>query len=97
MTRDDIQAGDIITLCNNNKFRIVHCNGFLYLLNTNTWCTQSRLDGICNKDLTNVSGKCTIDIIERDGKMIWHRPVEMTVSEIEKALRLSPGCLRIKY
>ena len=97
MTRDDIQAGDVITLSNTNKFRIIHSGGFLYLLNTSSWCTQSRLDGVCHQDLTNLPGKCTIDLIERDGKMIWHRPVEMTIDEIEKALRLSPGCLRIKY
>ena len=96
MTRDDIQAGDVITLSNTNKFRIIEVSGFLYFLNINSWYAQSRLDSLCTQDLKPILGKCEIIIIERNNKVIWTRPVEMTISEIEKALKLTPGSLRIK-
>lgn len=96
MTRDDIKAGDVITLSNTNKFRIVNCGEFLYLLNTSSWCTQSRLDGVCDQNLKPILGKCEIVYIERNDKVIWTRPIELTIAEIEKALKLTPGSLRIK-
>jgi hypothetical protein len=34
--------------------------------------------------------------IRSNGKVIWSTPVEMTIAEIEKALRMTPGSLRIK-
>ena len=96
MTRDDIQAGDVITLSNTSKFRILNVSGFLYFLNTNSWYTQSRLDSLCTQDLKPHFGKCEIVSIERNNKVIWTKPVEMTISEIEQLLKLTPGSLRIK-
>ena len=31
-----------------------------------------------------------------NGSVVWTKPVEMTIAEIEKVLKLTPGSLRIK-
>ena len=96
MTRNDIKTGDILILRNGNEFRIINVNDTLYLLDMNDYYTSSKLDSMCFNDLTPVPGKSTIECVKRNNQVIWVRPVTMTIAQIEQALKLSPGSLRIK-
>lgn len=96
MTRNDIQTGDILILSNGNEFRIISVNKIFYILSEGDYCTSTRLDSMCFNDLTPVAGKATIESIKRDNRIIWTRPIVMTIAQIEQALKLSPGSLRIK-
>ena len=96
MTREDIKAGDIIILNNGNDFRVVTMYGARYLMFPNTYRINSYLPELCDSNLNPIDGKSAIRSIYRDGKLIWTSPIEMTISEIEKALKLTPGSLRIK-
>jgi hypothetical protein len=51
---------------------------------------------LCDSNLNPIRNVSAIKEIYRDGKLIWTKPIEMTISEIEKALKLTPGSLRIK-
>lgn len=56
-----------------------------------------KLDDLCNEDLTPGNGMSAItEIRECNGNVIWTKPVEMTIAEIEKALKIRPEGLRIK-
>ena len=96
MTREDVKAGDIIVLNNGNDFRIVYICGNLYTMFPNTYRISSPFAEICDSNLNPVKGKSAIKEIYRDGKLIWTPPTEMTIAEIEKALKITPGSLRIK-
>lgn len=96
MTREDIKAGDIIVLNNGNDFRIVTICGTLYTMFPNSYRVNSPLAELCDQNLQPNKGLSAIKSIYRDGKLIWTPPIEMTVSEIEIALKLTPGSLRIK-
>lgn len=96
MKREYIQAGDIIVLNNGNDFRIITMSGTKYMMFPNTYRISSPLSEICDPNLNPVEGKSAIKSIYRDGKLIWTSPIEMTISEIENALKLTPGSLRIK-
>jgi hypothetical protein len=55
------------------------------------------LNELCDQDLLPMKGCAEItEIRDYRGNTIWTRPIEMTVAEIEKALSLMPGTLRIK-
>ena len=96
MKREDIKAGDLIVLNNGNDFRIVLMYGSRYLMFPNTYRINSSLAELCDSNLNPIDGKSSIKEIYRDGKLIWTPPIEMTIAEIEKALRLTPGSLKIK-
>lgn len=96
MTRNDIQTGDILILSNGNEFRIISVNKIFYVLSEGSYCTSTRLDSMCFNDLQPVAGKATIESIKRDNRIIWTRPIVLTIAEIERALKLTPGSLRIK-
>lgn len=96
MTRKDIQAGDIVVLNNGNDFRIVTMSGTKYLMLPNTYRISGPLAEVCDPSIQPIEGVSAIRSIYRDGKLIWTSPIEMTISEIENALKLTPGSLRIK-
>jgi hypothetical protein len=96
MTTEDIKAGDIIVLNNGNDFRVVTMAGTKYLMFPNTYRINSCLAELCDSNLNPIRNVSAIKEIYRDGKLIWTKPIEMTISEIEKALKLTPGSLRIK-
>jgi hypothetical protein len=96
MTREDIKAGDIVILNNGNDFRIVAMYGNKYLMFPNTYRISGPLTDVCDLNLNPLEGVSAIKEIYRDEKLIWTKPIEMTISEIEKALKLTPGSLRIK-
>ena len=96
MTRNDIIAGDVIVLNNGNDFRIVTICGTLYTMFPNSYRVNRPLAELCDQNLQPNEGLSAIKSIYRDGKLIWIPPIEMTIAEIEKALKLTPGSLRIK-
>lgn len=96
MTREDIKAGDIIVLNNGNDFRIVYMYGNIYTMFPNSYRINGPLTEICYSDLRPKEGVSAIKSIYRDRKLIWTKPIELTIAEIEKALKLTPGSLRIK-
>ena len=96
MKREDIKAGDVIVLDNGNDFRIVYMDGNLYTMFPNFYRISGSLAELCYPDLRPKEGISAIKSIYRDGKLIWTSPIEMTISEIENALKLTPGSLRIK-
>ena len=96
MKREDIKAGDVIILNNGHDFRVVGMYGANYLMFPNTYRISSSLTEICDPDLQPFNGKSAIKEIYRDGKRIWTPTVELTIAEIERALKLIPGSLRIK-
>lgn len=96
MKREDIQAGDVIILNNGNDFRIVAMSGTKYLMFPNTYRISGPLAEVCDPNLNPIEGVSAVKEIYRDGKRIWTQPIELTIAEIERALKLTPGSLRIK-
>lgn len=97
MTRDDIHPGYTITLNNNSTFKVITVAAGRYLIPVESGVCLLRLEDICNEDLTPILGISSIAAIKGyNGNTIWTKSVEMTISEIEKALKMSPGSLRIK-
>ena len=96
MTKEDIKAGDVIVLNNGNDFRVVTMSGTKYLMFPNTYRINSCLDELCDSNLNPIRNVSAIREIYRDGKLIWTPTVELTIAEIERALKLIPGSLRIK-
>ena len=96
MTRKDIYPGDIITLNNTARFRIIKVMGTLYAIELNCYYTSNLLHEMCNEALSPIKDCSAIIEIERNGKIIWTRPVEMTIAQIEQMLCITPGSLRIK-
>jgi hypothetical protein len=96
MTTEDLKAGDIIVLNNGNDFRIVAMSGTKYMMFPNTYRISGPLAEVCDPNLNPIEGVSAIKEIYRDGKRIWTPTIEMTVSEIERVLKLIPGSLRIK-
>ena len=96
MTREDIKAGDVLLLSNTNSFVIIQVCNTYYLMRQQTFCAITRLKDMCNEDLSTINGMSDIIEIRRNNKVIWTKPIEMTIAEIEKALGITPGSLRIK-
>ena len=96
MTRNDIKDGDILNLMNNNNFIIIGIGNTKYLVDPELHYGHTTLADFCNMDLSQKPGKSAIAEIRRKDSVIWTKPVEMTIEQIEKALRLTPGSLRIK-
>ena len=96
MTRNDIIAGDILVLSNAHTFRVIRTNGILKIMNPTSFIANLDLNDVCNLNLSNVQGYAHIVEIQRNGNVIWNKPVEMTIADIEKALGITKGNLRIK-
>lgn len=97
MTRNDIHPGYFIILSNNSTFKVIKVPTGKYLMPVGSSVSSLRLEDICNEDLTPKLGLSPIaEIKECNGNTIWTKPVEMTIAEIEKALKMNPGSLRIK-
>ena len=97
MTRNEIHPGHCITLSNGNSFTVIGVPTGKYLMPEGSYSAWVHLDNLCNEDLTPGNGMSIItEIREQNGNVIWTKPVEMTVAEIEKALKIRPGGLRIK-
>lgn len=97
MTRNEIHPGHRITLSNGNSFIVIGVPAGRYVMPEGSYNAWIPLDNLCNEDLTPGNGMSTIiEIREQNGNVIWTKPIEMTVAEIEKALKIRPGGLRIK-
>lgn len=97
MTRNDIHPGHGITLSNGNNFIVIAVPTGKYVMPEGSYSAWIPLDSLCNGDLTPGNGMSAItEIRECNGNVIWTKPIEMTIAEIEKALKIRPGGLRIK-
>lgn len=96
MKRSDIKAGDILVLSNANTFRVIRTNGILKIMDPISFIANLDLNDVCNLDLSRVQGYAHIVEIQRNNNVIWNKPVEMTIADIEKALGITKGNLRIK-
>ena len=97
MTRNDIHPGYGITLNNGNSFIVIGTPTGKWIMPEGSYNAWIQLDNLCNEDLTPGNGMSTItEIRECNGNVIWTKPIEMTIAEIEKALKIRPGGLRIK-
>jgi hypothetical protein len=96
MTRNDIHAGHVVTLSNGMVYTIISVPTGKFLMPNGSHVAMVPITDICNEDLTPKIGMAAITEIRCNGKVIWSTPVEMTIAEIEKALRMTPGSLRIK-
>ena len=97
MTRKDIKEGMRVKFSSGNWYRVIWHNANFYLLDENKYVLRSSLETYANEDLTEHTGyNPIVEIQTVKCETIWMKPVEMTISEIEKALKLNPGSLRIK-
>lgn len=96
MKRDDILGGDIITFSNGCSYTVVVIGCFKHIMNTLNYKVGASLKDLCDSNLLPKDKSCSIIEIHRHGELIWTKPIEMTIAEIEKALKLTPGSLRIK-
>ena len=96
MKREDVQTGDVIVLKNGDDFRIVSVRGVMHIMRSGTYFVGDSLSTICDSNLKSIGNYSQIKSIYRNEKLIWTKPIEMTISEIEKALKLTAGSLRIK-
>lgn len=97
MTRNDIHAGHTITLSNGTTYTVIAVPAGKFLMPEGSHVAMTPITDICNEDLTPKLGMSAITEIRcNNGRVVWTKPVEMTISEIEKVLKLTPGSLRIK-
>jgi hypothetical protein len=97
MTRKDIKEGMRIKFSSGNWYRIILHNSNLHILDESRYILHKSLETYANEDLAPYMGyNSIVEIQTAKCETIWSKPVEMTVSEIEKALKLTPGTLRIK-
>ena len=97
MTKNDIKVGMRVKFSSGNWYRIIWHNSNYYLLDEKKYVLSNSLETYVNEDLTARAGfNSIVEIQTMKCETIWEKPVEMTISEIEKALKLNPGSLRIK-
>ena len=97
MTRSDIKEGMRVKFSSGNWYRVIWHNSKLYLLDENKYILCKSLETYVNENLAPyMSYNPIVEIQTVKSETIWEKPVEMTISEIEKALKLTPGSLRIK-
>lgn len=95
--RKQIQAGDTVVLDNGSIFTVIEVPTGKYLMPKGSHKAMIKLEEICEQDLSPKSGMSSIKEIRNIlNDVIWTKPVEMTVAEIEKKLGITPGTLRIK-
>ena len=97
MNRKDIKEGMRVKFSSGNWYRVIHYNSSLYLLEESKYILHKSLETYVNENLAPYMGyNSIVEIQTAKCETIWIKPVEMTISEIEKALKLTPGSLRIK-
>ena len=96
MTRNDIHAGHTITLSNGVTYTVIAVPAGRFLMPNGSHVAIVPITDICNEDLTPKIGMADITEVRCNGKVIWSKPIEMTIVEIEKALKMTSGSLRIK-
>ena len=97
MTRKDIKAGMRVKFSSGNWYRIIWHNSNYYILDENKYVLNNSLETYVNEELgAHMGYNPIVEIQTAKCETIWMKPVEMTISEIEKALKLNPGSLRIK-
>lgn len=97
MKRSDISAGNRLILSNGTTVIVYSVRGVFHLAPEGSHYLSQYLKDLCDDDLQPLENCAEIaEIRNHRGQTIWTRPVEMTVAEIETALRLVPGTLRIK-
>ena len=97
MTRNDIHAGHTITLSNGTTYTVIAVPAGKFLMPNGSHVAMTPITDVCNEDLTPKLGMSAITEIRcNNGRVVWTKPVEMTIAEIEKVLKLTPGSLRIK-
>lgn len=97
MERKQIQAGDTVILTNNSVFTVIEVPTGKYLMPKGSFRAVVKIEDLCKEDLSPKFGMSPIKEIRNfQGSLLWTKPVEMTVAEIEKALKLTSGTLRIK-
>lgn len=97
MKRIDISAGDQLVLSNGTVEVVYNVNNVLYVSPRGSHYLSFKLEDICDPNLRPIGNCAQIKEIRNvNNLIIWTEPVEMTISEIEKALKLTPGTLRIK-
>lgn len=97
MERKQIQPSDTIVLTNGAVFTVIEVLSGKYLMPRGSHRALTKLEEICEEDLSPKPGASPIrEVRNIRNDVVWTKPVEMTVAEIEKALKLTPGTLRIK-
>lgn len=97
MTRSDIKSGFIVTVPIGTQYRVIAVNGNKYLMKLGSFSTTLHICDIIKEDLSPQIGTSGFtEIHNENGDLVWARPVTMTINQIEQALKLSPGSLRIK-
>ena len=96
MTRNDIHAGHVITFSNGMTYTVITVPAGKFLMPDGSHVAMVPITDVCNEDLTPKIGMADITEVRCNGSVIWSKPIEMTIAEIEKALKMTPGSLRIK-
>ena len=97
MTRNDIQSGFIVTVPSGVQYRVIAVNNNKYLMRLGHFSTALHVCDVIKEDLSPQKGMSGFtEIHDEKGELIWSRPVTLTIAQIEQALKLSPGSLRIK-
>lgn len=97
MTRSDIKSGFIVTVPIGTQYRVIAVNNNKYLMKIGSFSTALHVCDVIKEDLSPQLGMAGFtEIHDEKGNLVWTRPVVMTIAEIEQALKLSPGSLRIK-
>ena len=97
MTRKDIKEGMRVKFSSGNWYRVIYHNTDRYFLDECKYVLCKSLETYVNEDLTPcMPYNSIVEIQTVKGETIWVKPVELTISEIEHALELIPGSLRIK-
>lgn len=97
MTRKDIKEGMRVKFSSGNWYRVIWYNSNFYLLDENKYVLRKSLETYFKEDLTScMPYNSVVEIQTVKGETIWVKPVELTIAEIENALELVPGSLRIK-
>lgn len=97
MKRSDIHASNRLVLSNGVTEIVYSVNGIMYITPKGSHYISIKLEDLCDEDLQPKYGCAEIiEIHDLQDGIIWSKPVEMTVSEIESKLGITPGTLRIK-
>ena len=97
MKRSDISAGNRLILSNGITVIVYSVRGVFHIAHEGSHYLGQYLRDLCDDYLRPLENCAEIKkILDCGGNTIWTRPVEMTVAEIETALKLVPGTLRIK-
>lgn len=97
MTRNDIKSGFIVTVPSGTQYRVIAVNNNNYLMKLGHFSTALHVRDVIREDLSPQVGMAGFtEIHDEKGELVWSRPITMTIAQIEKALKLSPGSLRIK-